>query len=127
MKTLFEEKQHCSYILTYSKYPCQILKIICTTLIVNHVDVWLPHKLSVKENYGTMFLCAIWYLPKVFHLKSKKKCYKDEKCILYSNIEQKLVVQAKGITKSWCCIWIEKVLCYELLIEKQIIYSDYCS
>lgn len=39
---------------------------------VNHVDVWLPHKLSVKEKCGTMFLCAIWYWPKAFHLKSRK-------------------------------------------------------
>ena len=52
IKTLIENNQ--SYILsgrkspTYSKYPYQTLKIICTSLMML-IDFWVPRKLSRKK------------------------------------------------------------------------------
>ena len=44
--------------MTYSKYPNQTLKIICINL-VNHLDVWVPHKW--KKSFLTIFPHAILY------------------------------------------------------------------
>ena len=121
--------------MTYSKYPNWVLKIICINLI-NHFDVWVPHKW--KKTFLAIFPHAILYWNITKHPDFKKILIGNEKWILCKNMEW------KGMWGKWnepppttpkanlhpekvmLCIWWnwKGVLSYELLPENQMINSN---
>ena len=68
IKTLMGNNQHYNTqdIVTYSKYPNQALKSICSSL-VNCFDVWVPLKLNRKKPLYFYVWLSYLNVMKIFH------------------------------------------------------------
>ena len=128
---------------TYSKYPNQALKIICTSLaMLIALIVWVPHKLSEKNLLDCISACDS-LLKRNENVPFSKQIVMGYKTwILYNNVEQKrwwgrrnepppttpkAGLHPKKVMLCICWDW-KGVLYYELLLENQTINSNkYCS
>ena len=66
-----------------------MLKIICTSLAVNHFDVWVPHKLSEKNLLDHISACDSLLKCNENVLLLKQIVMGIEKGIPYNNVEWK--------------------------------------
>ena len=109
---------------------------------VNYFDVWFPHKLSGKNllDHISAYDSLLKHNKDVSFFKTNCDC--NEKWILYSNVEQKILrgkwnepppaTPKAGLhpEKVMLCTWWDwkGVLCYELLLDNQMLNSNkYCS
>ena len=126
---------------TYSKYPNQALKIICTSLVM-FIALMFGFHLSEKNLFDHICACNCLLKRHKNVLFLKQIVMGDEKWILYNNVKQKRswgkrneptpTTPKAGLhpKKVMLCIWLEwkGVLYDELLLENQTINSNkYCS